>query len=169
MASAWCVAAAHAAPQERLEAVLQLRHSTQLGTLQLERDVCMLTGTLGKVCRPASLHKMMTILSTATCVQVVERLEAVLQLQRFTQLGGLQLERDVCMLTGALGEVPQLLEEISCVLTLCVQVVERLEAVLQLQRFTQLGDLQLERDVRMLTGALSEVTQLLEGKDGGLL
>ena len=37
--------------------------------------------------------------------QVVERLEAVLQLQRFTQLGGLQLERDVRLLTSALGEV----------------------------------------------------------------
>ena len=42
---------------------------------------------------------------------------------------------------------------------MCAQVVERLEAVLQLQRFTQLGGLQLERDVRMLTGALGEVTQ----------
>ena len=37
--------------------------------------------------------------------QVVERLEAVLQLQRFTQLGGLQLERDVRLLTSTLGEV----------------------------------------------------------------
>ena len=44
---------------------------------------------------------------TGRSAQVVERLEAVLQLQRFTQLGGLQLERDVRMLTGALGEVTQ--------------------------------------------------------------
>ena len=40
-------------------------------------------------------------------VQVVERLEAVLQLQRYMQLDGLQLERDVRMLTGALGKVMQ--------------------------------------------------------------
>ena len=42
---------------------------------------------------------------TDSSLQVVERLEAVLQLQTFTQLGGLQLERDVRMLTSALGEV----------------------------------------------------------------
>ena len=47
------------------------------------------------------------LLTTYHMVQIVERLEAVLQLQRFTQLGGLQLERDVRMLTGALGEVTQ--------------------------------------------------------------
>lgn len=37
------------------------------------------------------------------------------------------------------------------------QIVERIEAVLRLKRFNQLGGLQLDRDVRMLVATLSEV------------
>jgi hypothetical protein len=36
-------------------------------------------------------------------LQVVSRLEAVLSQKRFTQLGGLQLEKDVRLLMGELG------------------------------------------------------------------
>jgi hypothetical protein len=38
-------------------------------------------------------------------------------------------------------------------------VVERLEALLRVKRFNQLGGLQLDRDVRTLVVTLSEVTQ----------
>ena len=39
------------------------------------------------------------------------------------------------------------------------QVVDRLEALLRLKRFNQLGGLQLDRDVRTLVSALADVTQ----------
>lgn len=43
--------------------------------------------------------------STGQCVaQVVDRIEAVMRLKRFSQLGGLQLERDVRLLVSVLGE-----------------------------------------------------------------
>ena len=37
-------------------------------------------------------------------MQVVDRIEAVMRLKRFSQLGGLQLERDVRLLVSVLGE-----------------------------------------------------------------
>ncbi len=37
-------------------------------------------------------------------MQVVDRIEAMMRLKRFSQLGGLQLERDVRLLVSVLGE-----------------------------------------------------------------
>lgn len=39
------------------------------------------------------------------------------------------------------------------------QVLERLEAAIQLKRFSQLGGLQLDRDVRLMLSTLSDLTQ----------
>lgn len=45
-------------------------------------------------------------------------------------------------------------------LMLCVvQVIDRLEATMRLKRFNQLGGLQLDRDVRILTSTLADITQ----------
>lgn len=40
-----------------------------------------------------------------------------------------------------------------------VQVVDRLEAAMQVKRFNQLGGLQLDRDVRTLVATVSDMTQ----------
>ena len=39
------------------------------------------------------------------------------------------------------------------------QVIDRLEATMRLKRFNQLGGLQLDRDVRILTSTLADITQ----------
>ena len=39
------------------------------------------------------------------------------------------------------------------------QVIDRLEATMRLKKFNQLGGLQLDRDVRVLTNTLSDITQ----------
>lgn len=45
------------------------------------------------------------ILSPTRTIQVVDRLEALLRLKRFNQLGGLQLDRDVRTLVSSLADV----------------------------------------------------------------
>lgn len=40
-----------------------------------------------------------------------------------------------------------------------LQVLERLEAAMQLKRFSQLGGLQLDRDVRLMLSTLADLTQ----------
>lgn len=39
------------------------------------------------------------------------------------------------------------------------QVIDRLEATMRLKKFNQLGGLQLDQDVRVLTNTLSDITQ----------
>ena len=53
-----------------------------------------------------------------------------------------------------------MLLELTYRLMLCVvQVIDRLEATMRLKRFNQLGGLQLDRDVRILTSTLADITQ----------
>ena len=43
--------------------------------------------------------------------------------------------------------------------TSAAQVIDRLEATMRLKKFNQLGGLQLDRDVRILTSTLADITQ----------